>query len=386
MFYTSAGSTDAAGIYLGSLDSSETKRLTAADSAGLYMPSGWLLYLRGDTLVARRLDPERGELTDEALTVADHVQLFNGSGVSTLGSFSVSATGVVAYRAAASGERRQLMWFDRTGKALGTLGPPEEGLADPAISPDGRRIAVTRTVQGNTDIWILDETRSTRFTFDPKADTYPIWSPDGTRIAFRRVDHNYWKPANGAGSEELLLESVVGAPSDWAPDGRSLLYSKVGNLDTMVLPLQGERKPYLYLHTNFQKTNNRFSPDGRWVASMSGMAGPYEIYVRPFPTPSGVWQISNGGGISDRWRRDGKELYYIAPDGKMMAASITVEGDTLVPGRPVALFQTHIALGNLHNSRGQYDVAPDGRFLINVALDDNSSPITLLQNWKPPSR
>ena len=208
LFYAQ-GTPETAGIYLGSLDSSETKRLAAADTAGVYSPDGWLLFIRAGTLLAQRLDLGRGELTGDPVTVADPVAFdaaFNA------GAFSVSAAGLVAYRSGGAGQR-QLVWFDRSGKTLGTMGAPDaNNLSSPILSPDGRRVAVSRTVQGNTDIWLLDATRSTRFTFDPSLDRFPIWSPDGSRIVFdsNRKGHRdlYVKSSNGAGSEELLLESA----------------------------------------------------------------------------------------------------------------------------------------------------------------------------------
>jgi eukaryotic-like serine/threonine-protein kinase len=195
----------------------------------------------------------------------------------------------------------------------------------------------------------------------------------------------YLKSSGGAGDEELLVESPVGKiPSDWSPNGGLIFINTNSQTDLQVLSLDGDGKPKPLLHADVgTRTNIRFSPDGRWVSYQSTESGQAEIYVRPFPELGGQWQISAGGGTAARWRPDGKELYYISPDRKLMAASIAVQGNTLVPGPPLALFQTDIAIGN----RSQYDVAPDGRFLINVSLDRNaaaSSPITLLQNWKAP--
>ena len=155
--------------------------------------------------------------------------------------------------------------------------------------------------------------------------------------------------------------------------------------------MDGEKKPFVFLNTSFVESLGQFSPDGRWVAYQSDESGRFEIYVRPFPPqPGGEWrQVSTAGGIAARWRPDGKELYYIAPDGKLMAAPITLKGTSLDPGAPEALFQTRIVGGGANTSilRQQYAVAPDGRFLINVTTDDAvTSPITLLQNWKPPTK
>lgn len=284
---------------------------------------------------------------------------------------------------------------------LGTLGAPDEsGLSTPRLSPDGRRVAVFRTVQGNTDVWLLDGTRASRFTFDAAADQSPNWTPDGMHILFdsnRKGRRNlYMKPSTGAGVEEMLLESLQdkGAPG-FSADGRFLVYTVFdpeSGGDLWVLPLQGDRNPFVFLKTNFRENYGQFSPDGRWLAYASDESGRREIYVRPFVAPAaagataqqnaGQWLVSTAGGIHPRWRHDGKELYYIGPDGEMMAAPITATGAALEPGTPVMLFQTRIVGGGVDFGR-QYDVARDGRFLINTVLDDTASPITILQNWNP---
>jgi Tol biopolymer transport system component len=175
--------------------------------------------------------------------------------------------------------------------------------------------------------------------------------------------------------------------SHWSADGRFILYGSADpqtSFDLWVLPLEGDRKPFVFLKTNFDERGGEFSPDGRWVAYVSNESGRYEIYVRPFPGPGGQWQISTAGGIFPHWGPDGKELFYIAPDGTLMATPIAASGATMEPGRPTALFRTRIYGGGTDVNVGwQYDVARDGRFLISTVLDDASSPITLLQNWHP---
>jgi Tol biopolymer transport system component len=388
LFY-STGPADAGGIYFGSLDVPETKRLTAADTAGLYVPPGWLLYIRRGALVARRFDPLRGELTGDPVTVADPVGL---DAARLVGAFSVSASGLVAYRSAGGGIRRQLTWFDRSGKALGTLGAPDESnLFDPALSPDGRRVSVERTIQGNTDIWIVDDVRTTRFTFDAGLDVSSVWSPDGSRIVFqsnRKGSFDFYeKPSNGAGGEEVIFESAENKTvSDWSRDGRFLIGLVPRNVDLWVWPLDGDRKPRAFLSTEqFDERGPHFSPDGRWVSYHSNESGRNEVYVRPFPGPGGQWQISTAGGSTARWRHNGRELYYVSLDGKLMAVPINAQGATLDPGTPVELFRVRSELGG-GVVRGQYAVAPDGRFLVNVTTGDSTSfPITLLLNWKPPA-
>jgi serine/threonine protein kinase len=398
LFYA-IGSPQTAGIYVGSRDSKETTRLIASDAAGVYMLPGWLFWVRAGTLVAQRLDLAKLVLSGDPVHVADLVGNIDGSFASAV---SASATGLLAYRSGTV-SRRQLTWFDRSGKALGTMGAPEVSLRAPRLSPEGHRVAVYRTVQGKQNIWLLDAVRTNRFTSDASSDAYPMWSPDGSRVVFNssRKGHYdlYQKSSGGAGSEELLLESGQDkVASDWSPDGRFLLYVNLDSQtdsDLWVLPMEGDRKPWPFLKTNFGEHAGQFSPDGRWVAYMSNEQGRSEVYVRPFLVPATAsggdrsadqWLVSTGGGLYPRWGPDGKELYYIAPDGKLMAAAITVNGAKLEPGAPRPLFQTRILGGGVDSQQGkQYDVSPDGRFLINTVLvDNNPAPITLLQNWKPP--
>jgi Tol biopolymer transport system component len=227
-----------------------------------------------------------------------------------------------------------------------------------------------------------------------------VWSPDGSHIAFdsnRKGRRNlYLKASSGASTEELLLESAQDKIAmDWSLDGRFLLYGSSDpqtSWDIWVLPMEGERKPFLFLKTNFDERRAKFSPDGRWVAYISNESGRYEIYVRPFDgtsagTNNGQWQVSTSGGVFPRWRADSKELHYITPDGKLMAVPITTRGATVEPGTPVLLFQTRIVGGGISAGGGtQYDVSADGRFLINTVLEDTASPITLLQNWNPEAK
>lgn len=308
----------------------------SARQGGAYAPPsltlevGHLLFLRDGTLMAQPLDAKRFELIGEPFPVAEHV----GSYLS-LGLFSVSANGVLVYR---SGVDRgaPLAWFDRTGR-------PQESVTSPglfngglALSPDRKRMAVTQTDQiAGNDIWIFDLARRvpTRFTFDPANDTLPIWSPDGRRIAFssnrRGVFDIYQKDVSGSANEELLLKSnLPKRPLDWSPDGQYLLY-EVGDVKTgrdLWVLTAGDRKPFPYLNTPFNERQGQFSPGPasgpRWIAYTSDESGQSQIYVQSFPAGAGKFQISAGGGNQPRWRRDGKELFYIAADGKLMAVEV----------------------------------------------------------------
>ena len=393
LFYVQAR----AEIYLGSLEGGDVKRLTASDTAGAWMAPGWLLYMQQGTMRAQALDIEHGTLTGNPVTVADPV----GYDAYNYGGFSVSSAGLLAYRSVPA-SRRQLTWFDRTGKALGAVGDPDDTtLGYPELSPDGRRVAVDCTVQGNQDICLIDFLRGgfARVTIDAAIDRRPLWSLDGTQIVFQSNRTNaydlYTKPASGAGAEQLLLPSpYVKAPNALSSDGRFLLYfensenSLNGARDLWVLPLQGDRKPVALLNSPFDEGNGQFSPDGRWMAYHSNESGRYEVYLVPFPAGGGKWPISTDGGISPRWRRDGKELFFLGPDGSMMAATVSTSGTFPEAAPPVKLFQTHIIGGGTnYNNKHQYAVSSDGRFLINVPFGDSvNRPITLLQNWKPPAK
>ena len=418
LFYV-RGAPDAEGIYLGALDGSAATRVAPADSAGVYLPSGpgpagafrgggWLLWVRAGTLVAQRLDVAKAALTGEPVTLDNGVaadSTFNWSAI------SVAPTGLVAYRTG-GGSQRQLTWIDRSGTVQGTVGDPDATLLGPRVSPDGRRVAVARAVQGNFDLWLLDSARASRATFDATSHLYPIWSPDGARIVFRSgrtgIGDIYQKLASGGGAEESVVVSDEGKiPTSWSADGRVLLYHSLdsrSNGDLWVVPMVGDRTPSVFLRTPFREVYGEFSPDGRWVAYHSNESGRMEIYVRPFVPPGaadtlrlrsgqaaeaagGQWQVSTAGGVFPVWSRDGKELYYLNPAAEMMAAPITVIGATLAPSAPAVLFPTRIYGGGVDVQLGrQYDVAPDGRFLINTELGSAAAPITLLMNWNPEAK
>jgi WD40 repeat protein len=379
------------GVYLGSLDSSNAIRLVASDTQGAYVAPGWLLYVRQGTLLAQRFDLARRSLSGEPITVADSIAFEPITGAAA---FSTSDAGVMAYRAGRPSVTR-LSWFDRSGNALGTFGSPEQiGLSNLRLSPDGRRVAAERTLQNETDVWLLDSTHQTRLTLgsDGNIARLPLWSPNGERIAFESVGSGTVKIAarlsSGDGDEQTLLASAqIKIPCDWSPDGKFLLYyipDPKSGTDLWVLP-EETREPYIFLKTDANELWGQFSPDGRWVAYQSNETGKYEIYVRPFQAAGGPVPISTAGGVYPRWSRDGKELYFIAPDAKLMAAPIRTTATTIEPGLPTALFQTQRLGGgmNVIGRSHQYDVAADGRFLINVDTESVAIPITLLMNWKP---
>jgi serine/threonine protein kinase len=386
----------AQGIYTGSLDGGSSKRLASADVAAVVSSSGFLLFLRQTTLFAQPFDFKRQELSSNPFSVAEQV-VIDQTRPRTPG-FS-AASGIVAYRTGSVGGGRQLTWLDRSGKTVGTIGAPDTaGLLDVELSPDGKRVAVYRRVNGNTDIWLIDTARGvpTRFTFDAAAEGWPLWSSDGSRVVFsstrKGLESMYWKLSSGAGTDELLLESAPRkVPNDWSSDGRFLLFNSIDpqtGYDQWVLPFSGDKKPFPFLKTPFNEVLGQFSPDGKWVAYESDESGRFEIYVQPFPGPGAKFQISTNGGAQPRWNKNGKEVFYVSLDSKMMASPLKLssDGQSLETGTPAALFPVRIAGGPLVLDKQQYAVSSDGqRFLVNLTLEeDRTSPITLIYNWKPP--
>lgn len=384
-FLFSISGPENSGVYAASLDAPEPQLLLrgAVSSRIEYLRSGWLLYIREGVLFAHPFDLAARELRGDPVALASRVA-----------SFSVSDNGTVAYRNARAGLRAQLTWFDRTGKAQGVMGDPDQrvAIANPELSPDGRRVAGDVILDNNRDVWLQDSIRVTRFTFDAGGDWMPIWSPDGARIAFRSnrsgVFKLYEKPSSGSGTETLLLDASQDAmPDSWSPNGRFLLYQSfdpADGRDIWALPLEGERKPFVFLKTRYNEAYSQFSPDGRWVAYQSDESGRSEVYIRPFPGPGGQWQVSTGGGAMARWRHDGKELYYVAPDQNLMAAAVELKETAVEIGAPSPLFPVQLLGGSQSNFHQQYDVARDGRFLINGTEDTETAPIVLLLNWHPP--
>ncbi len=374
-------------IFVGALDSKETKLLLNVDSNAAYAPPGFLLFTREQTLMAQGFNADKLQLTGEAVPVAEGV----GRNVNTgRSAFSVSETGLLVYRSSPSVTISQLVWFDRAGKQLGTVGPPA-GYAAIRLSPDDKHVALMRLdpEKGIPNIWLIELTHGipSRLRFDPASDAAPIWSPDGSRIVFTSnregVSNLYQKPSSGAGNDEILLKSNnTKLANDWSPDGRYILYQDLSqkDFDLWVLPLLDERKPVLFLQTDFFEGLGRFSPDGRWIAYVSNESGKMEVYVRSFPAAGGPWQISNGGGGQPHWRRDGKELFYVSPDKKLMAVGVNGSSNKFEAGIPKLLFELRVAYtpGN-----PAYDVTADGqRFLVNTFVEQNApSPVTVVMNW-----
>jgi serine/threonine protein kinase len=392
LFFVQAGRGN--GISVGSIDAKESKHLLDTNMAALYAPPGYLLFVRDGVVMEQAFDAGKIELTGEAVRVVEGLtpDPFNRI------AFSVSDTGVLVYRSSPVKGSRQFAWFDRSGKPLGPVGPGGEYF-NPELSPNGKEVAFSQTdlQTNNLDIWRMDLTNGERrrLTFDPAIDVNQIWSPDGSRILFGSNRDGpldvYQRLSSGAGTEERWLQipgSTV-VPKDWSVDGRFVILT-VPDLNSRnqvwVRPLFGDRKPKAFVETAATNDYARFSPDGKWIAYASNESQKFEVYVQTFPTGNGKWQVSTNGGVQPRWRRDGKELFYLASDRKLMAVPVR-SGSSFEFGVPVPLFATKTVGGSAFSSgySHQYDVTPDGqRFLLNTEADGSATPITVVLNWTAP--
>jgi Tol biopolymer transport system component len=395
------------GIYVGSLNaaspSSRGTRLLPDEAEIAFAPSlepgasrndGNVLFVRASTLMVQRFDAARAELSGEPNPIAQSI--------ASLGAFGISATGVLVYRVGR--QDRELTWFDRRGDILSVAAPPAP-YNFLALSPDDTRAAVQRLETFRAgDIWILDLARGglgTPFARHPADDFAPVWSPDGKRIVWASnrdgVANLYQKWITG-GREETLLQSPLGKlPFDWSSDGRYLLYGSAekvgsdagknrGNTDLWVLPMTGERKPWVFANTEFNESQGQFSPDTRWVAYQSDESGRTEIHIQPFSPGSGGGanvMVSSGGGYQPRWRRrDGKELYYFTGDGKLVAVDVG-GGATLKLGQPHVLFAPPIWGGGTAREVHRWDVSADGqKFLIPTMPAQAKTQFTVWMNWQ----
>ncbi|MBK5291990.1 MAG: protein kinase [Acidobacteriia bacterium] len=383
------------GVYWGSIDSKNPKErnlVMAGITGAVFAPgvgsTGRLLFQREGTLMAQAFDPGKMQLSGDPVPVVQSIATFL-----IMPAVSASDHGVLAYSTGNRSRNTQLSWFSRDGKPVADVGAPARN-SYPALSPEEKRVVVSEfgyTGGGTSDLWVhdMDRGRHTRLTFDPAFDSFPVWSPDGARIAYysNRSGNGdlYIKAASGAGADEVLFQSpTLKFLTDWSRDGHQLVFSETGpktKRDLWTLDMD-TRKSTPFLQTEFDEQQGQFSPDGRWMAYISDESKIFQVYVRSFPPSGGKWQVSVAGGTQPRWRRDGKELYFIAPDNKVMAAPVKLGTTTFEPGTPKELFTSRIDPGGftVHN----YAVTGDGqRFLINSTVaDTKQDPITVVVNWK----
>jgi Tol biopolymer transport system component/predicted Ser/Thr protein kinase len=381
------------GVYAGSLDGSLKKFLIRSDSNALYISPGYLLFLDGDTLLCQPFNAERLELGGQSFPVAEPV----GRSTNGYSGFSASRAGTLAH-SKPDLQSGRLTWFDRGGTPLGSVGP-EGDYTDVRVSSDEKQVAASLVdpKTGNPDIWLTDLTRgsTSRFTAGPAMNNAPAWSPDGSRIVFRTTRRGgsvefYEKSSAGAGQEHLVLSADVQLAAghtnsisqpDWSPDGQSLLYfgsTSSGYSELWLLPL-GDRKPVRLTSLPSNGMQASFSPDGRFIVYASGESGKLEVYAQTFPLSDRKWKVSTSGGYEPRWRADGREIYYLSEERRLMAVSVG-PGPTI--DLPKSLFQTKVASA-VTPWRTHYVPSPDGRrFLVNTQSGDPApNSITVMSNW-----
>jgi eukaryotic-like serine/threonine-protein kinase len=392
LFFIRAGAASVTGTYVGELGSPARRLIVSGLTNALYSPPGYLLFGHGDTLIAQPFDTLRMHLEGEPAPVTQGVSLMPSANFL---SFSASQTGALIYSTVEFPIGRQLSWYDRQGKLLSKLGAQEYSTW-PQLSPDGKRLVIRLTTPptGGFDIWVYDLARGVRarMSFNSSPAFAPVWAPNGTQIAYAHSvpqvggDHLFLLNSDGTGNEQPLeqpfIEAISNYPSSWSPDGHFLLFdhqNKSGKISVWVLPLKPAGKPYAYVETQFNAQMAQFSPDGHWVAYVSNDSGRDEVYIAPFPGPGGRIQVSSGGGSQPRWRHDGRELFYLTPDTKMMAAQLSATGGELQVKAVRSLFA--ITLGGITGFL--YDVAPDGqRFIVSQDFEHSSTiPFTIVTNW-----
>lgn len=373
------------GIWLQSMDGSGGRQLLPDFSnVEIVEPSpgdrvGAILFTRAGTLMALPFDMKRLEAAGDPFPVARQI----AEGINSRWLAASSLHGVLAYVSGLPANR-QYVWRDRQGKNLGVVGR-SGGVV--MISPDGKRLV--GDPQGNISVLDFAHGITTRVAFQPHGGMNPVWSPDGKYVAYNNAVGLARKRADGAGAEEILLRSrTLAVPKSWSPDGKYLIYMQINpgtGADLFALPVEDDRHPLVLAQTNANEDQGQFSPDGHWVAYTSNESGQSEIYVIPFPPSpnAGRWQVSRGGGVQPRWRRNGKELFYISPDWKMVAVNVST-GPVFQSGTPQPLFDTEEVDTGIRTGPMSWDIAPDGnRFLIITESSGNTSSLNVVLNWQP---
>jgi Tol biopolymer transport system component len=387
-------------LFVGSLSSAERTPLVPLLLSNAAYARGRIFFARDRQLLAAPFDVDRLRLTGEPIVVGDDV--LQQWDLDHKADFSVSENGVIIFRSL-RGPDTHLVWRDRAERRSTVTSAPAHHF-EPTLSPDQQQIAVDvfdprpskqhgfGAAHVTSDIWLMNREggEPSRLTFHPAADFDPVWSPDGASIAFSsnrrgRLDLYRRDLHRAAGDEVLLASQEDKHAQDWSPDGRWIVYATYNpntREDLWLLPADGGGEPVLLLGGEASEIQAQVAPDGRWFAYVSNESGRDEVYVQSFPAPAGKWQVSSGGGGDPRWRADGRELFYIGEDRRLMSVSVTA-GDSFKAGRPAPLFDTGMK-PQWGAARNLYDVSTDGQqflFMTPVA-DDRPSPFTLLLNWR----
>ncbi len=376
-------------VYYSVLGEPEAREITESSSGAQYA-SGHLLYIKGTTLLAQPFKAENGKVIGEPISVADGIRAEGEGGPSAFGNFTVSGNGVLVFNRAGM-TRIRPTWFDLTGKRLQAIAAPGD-YDEPALSPDGTRVVMDQNAEsGERNIYVLDLARgtSTRVSLNVSKAASPIWSPDGKRVAFRGGSAGesgmYIMSASGAGAEELISKTDLEAyPDDWSADGKLLLFevpSSATNSDLWLMPLIGERKAKPLLNSKYNETHASFSPNSHWIAYSSDESGRSEIYVQSFPDLKVKLQISTEGGDQAYWSRDGKKLFYLAPDRTLMFVKVSTGGN-FQASSPSRLFQLSVHAGGIMESRSTYAIANDEKRILVMEVQQTATtePVVVV-NW-----
>ena len=406
LYFVQSADAEVRGVYVSSLDAPDKRqRILRTSSKAFYAPpragyGGYLLWLQDQTLIAQRFEPDEMRLNGEPVAIAEDIAL--GQVGPIRAAYCVSDAGVLVYFGGPDLAQRRIVWVSRDGRPLGEAVPPDR-FGSLALSPDDQQIAFERTVRdtrgatAKPDIWLwtINNKRMTKLTFGTEGDRYPIWSPDNRRIAFTSNRSGgveiYRKDASGTGEDERLTDSPSGKITlDWSRNGRYILYREVSQqtgMDLWALPMDGPTalRPFPVLNGPFNEGSGHVSPDGKWLAYNSNETGVSQIYVRAFPQPASSagqkWQISQNGGLEMRWRGDGRELYWVTPDGRIWAADIETRSGRVQSGNPRELFTAPIYTA----TAGSFDVTRDGqRFLLLLFASqaEGSIRLNVVSNWQ----
>ena len=391
LFFAQRAVVGIGGVYAGSLDGGAPKLIMQNDSNVVYSRPGYLLFVRQGILMAQRFNASQLRLDGDAVPLVEHVGV---NAITSRAIFAVSETGMMVYEAGdATGDTDQLVWYDRSGRQIEATGTPGLYL-EPSVSADSSKLAISSLAggTGNLNIWVFDlaRTTKTRLTFPPSSDRQPNWAPDGKFVAFvsnrNGPPHIYLNASDGTGTPTTLTADDA---SQFAPrftaDGRYLLFERLAEQpnsrrEIWGVTLSGDRKAFPVIQSEYDVYAPALSPDGKWLAYESRESGRPEICVIPFLHGTGKWEVSAAGGVQPRWRWDGRELFYISTDNKIMSAEITEQGSSLLIGKVRSLFQVNpVPFAGGSN----YDVTGDGKKFVvaSLAASQGSEPLTLVVNW-----